>query len=198
MTPRTEIAMILLAGAVAAVSSFFLTIHFSGRGTQTASSSAKSAVREYAPIAVRIMNECVDKNGASACAQSAERLIESVSKAESGEIDQVVKSKANIYIFHQSAIAFVAEGCSGGFLDSDLIVVNVYPQVRTDLPKESLKSGFEVLGFKPSDRGVKVGNVCVASQNLPSYPLARILVGQYNRAGNKPGFVWKEMLAVGG
>ena len=81
------------------------------------------------------------------------------------------------------ALTFVREACYASDI-ADRFFVHVY---ATD------GGGREAIDFAFGDRGLRFGGRCMASAELPDYPVARVVTGQHEGGAH----LWEAELAVG-
>ena len=70
--------------------------------------------------------------------------------------------------------------------------LHAVPLDPADLPEERRASGFANLDFDFAERGARFGGRCLASAELPDYPLARVRTGQFTPDGE----VWAGGFAI--
>lgn len=88
----------------------------------------------------------------------------------------VVRSNFDVYLDGR-ALHYVREPCAA--IDTEAsFFLNVVPEHVEDLPKRSQVHGFENRGFYFDAHGAMAGARCVATVELPWYPVDRIRTGQ--------------------
>ena len=90
----------------------------------------------------------------------------------------LVRENFDIYT-RENAILFGKQDCSEQDFESRFIL-HIFPSDPADLPYARRQHGFENLDFRFDRRGIRLDDKCLASIDLPSYPIDRI------RAGEKP------------
>ena len=90
----------------------------------------------------------------------------------------LVRENFDIYT-SENAILFGKQDCSEQDFESRFIL-HIFPSDPADLPYARRQHGFENLDFRFDRRGIRLDNKCLASIDLPNYPIDRI------RAGQKP------------
>ena len=94
----------------------------------------------------------------------------------------LVRENFDVYT-RENAILFSKQDC--GFEDfKTRIILHIFPADPADLPAARRQSGFENLDFHFDRRGVRLGGDCLASIDLPAYPIDIIRAGQKSPAGN--------------
>lgn len=165
----------------------------------------KPAVRELPASAVAALNRCFDANAADLCSEEAAIVLQSLALANESELGVVETGGAfNVaYLLRsditaETSVVFWQAPCEPQAFAADMFVANIFPRMKQDLNKDQVDKGFSVHGFPPAKRAVRLasGEGCVAAQRLPDYPLTRMIVGQYNRAGLNKGFVWMQKMAL--
>ena len=72
--------------------------------------------------------------------------------------------------------------------------LRVVPANAADLPPEARADGFEDIGFRFADRGVRLGGTCIARIGLPDYGILGVETGQHDGLG---GLVWEAAFPFG-
>ena len=75
-------------------------------------------------------------------------------------------------------LAYLKENCDAGDADARFFL-HIIPVDPADLPADWREHGFENLDFQFADHGAYAGDICVATVDLPRYPLDRIRTGQF-------------------
>ena len=103
----------------------------------------------------------------------------------------LVRENFDVYT-RENAILFSKQDCS--FEDfKTRIILHIFPSDPADLPDARRQRGFENLDFHFDRRGVRLGGDCLASIDLPDYPIDIIRAGQKNPAGN---ILWQTDLPI--
>ena len=89
-----------------------------------------------------------------------------------------IRENFNVFM-RQNTILFGKQDCSEEEFESRFIL-HIFPSDPADLPYARRQHGFENLDFRFDRRGIRLDDKCLASIDLPSYPIDRI------RAGEKP------------
>ena len=82
--------------------------------------------------------------------------------------------------------------CGDGDTETPFFV-HAVPADAGDLPAERRAAGYEALGFRFPERGVRLGGWCMAAIELPDYPLAGVRAGQ--RREGRPA-AWEAEIAI--
>ena len=86
------------------------------------------------------------------------------------------QSDFDVYL-RGNVLIYLKEPCAPS--DADVgFFLHIFPADPADLPADRREFGFANLGFQFTDRGAYAGDICVATLELPDYPLARIRTGQ--------------------
>lgn len=80
------------------------------------------------------------------------------------------------------ALVYVRDGCTAEDIQAAFFL-HIVPIDADDLPAERAQYGFDNLDFAFWQRGGMTGGRCVAVVALPDYPIASVLTGQYDEAG---------------
>ena len=97
----------------------------------------------------------------------------------------IAQSHFDVYM-RGNALAYIKAPCAPGDADARFFL-HIFPTTTADLPADSREHGFDNLDFEFSDYGGRVGDICVASSDLPPYPIDLIRTGQFVSA---EGRVW--------
>ena len=89
----------------------------------------------------------------------------------------VAQSHFALYL-RDNALTYLKEPCAEGDADAPFFL-HIFPADPADLPAASRELGFANLDFQFADRGAYAGDICVASLDLPGYPIERIRAGQF-------------------
>ena len=104
----------------------------------------------------------------------------------------VAQSDFDVYL-RDGVLAYLKEPCAAGDTDA-WFFLHIFPADPTDLPADMREYGFANLDFRFGDRGGRIGDICVASRELPGYAIERIRTGQFIRG---EGNVWSAEFAAG-
>ena len=103
--------------------------------------------------------------------------------ASSGTL--LARSDFDVYA-HNGALYYLKEPCA--LSDADAwFFLHIFPVAPVDLPADRREHGFDNLNFLFADRGVHIGDKCVAVSGLPDYAIERIHTGQFVRG---EGAIW--------
>ena len=89
----------------------------------------------------------------------------------------VAQSHFDLYL-RDNTLAYLKNPCASEDTDASFFL-HIFPADPADLPANSRESGFANLDFQFADHGADIGGKCVASLDLPDYPLDRIRTGQF-------------------
>ena len=90
-------------------------------------------------------------------------------------------------------LAYLKEPCAPGDTDARFFL-HIFPADSADLPSDGRERGFENLDFQFADYGADIVGKCVASLDLPAYPIERIRTGQFVSGA---GGIWGVEFPVG-
>ena len=79
---------------------------------------------------------------------------------------------------HNGALYYLKEPCALGDADA-WFFLHIFPADPADMPSDRREHGFDNLDFLFVDRGVHIGDKCVAARELPDYAIERIRTGQF-------------------
>ena len=99
----------------------------------------------------------------------------------------VAQSRFDLYL-RDNALTYLNEPCADGDADARFFL-HIFPADPADLPAVWREFGFVNLDFHFADHGARIGDICVASLDLPDYPIDRIRTGQY--AAGIGGDAWR-------
>ena len=99
----------------------------------------------------------------------------------------VVQANFDLYL-RDNALAYFKEPCGSGDTDTRLLL-HIFPANPADLPTTIRERGFANLDFHFADHGAYIGDKCVATRELPDYPIALIRTGQKSTA--RGGDEWR-------
>ena len=89
----------------------------------------------------------------------------------------VVQSRFDLYL-RDNALAYIKEPCASDDTTARFFL-HITPANPADLPAADRERGFANLDFQFADHGAHAGDICVASLDLPNYPIHRIRTGQF-------------------
>ena len=89
----------------------------------------------------------------------------------------VAQSHFDVYM-RGNALTYLRSPCAPEDTAAHFFL-HIIPTDPADLPADSHESGFANLDFQFADHGADIGGKCVASLDLPDYPLDRIHTGQF-------------------
>ena len=104
----------------------------------------------------------------------------------------VAQSHFDLYL-SGNTLAYIKESCAEGDTDARFFL-HIVPANPVDLPADRRERGFANLDFHFADHGALAGDICVASLDLPDYPIDRIRTGQFVSG---QGAIWRVEFAVG-
>ncbi len=97
--------------------------------------------------------------------------------------EPVVRARYDVYRNGRELIYF-KQPCTPADTQAKFIL-HVTPATPSVLPSARKRYGFDNLGFHFDRRGVQVGDLCMATAQLPAYPIGRIRVGQWSSSDNR-------------
>ena len=89
----------------------------------------------------------------------------------------VAQSDFDVYM-RGNRMAYLKEPCAPDNADARFFL-HIFPADPADLPAVWRELGFANLDFHFADHGAHAGDICVASLDLPDYPIAHIRTGQF-------------------
>ena len=104
----------------------------------------------------------------------------------------VAQSDFDVYI-RGGVLAYLKENCAPGDTDARFFL-HIFLADPADLPAASREFGFANLDFQFADHGAYIGDKCVATRDLPSYPIERIRTGQFVSG---EGDIWRAEIELG-
>ena len=104
----------------------------------------------------------------------------------------VAQSHFDLYL-RDNALTYIRESCTEGDANARFFL-HIFPAAPADLPAIWREFGFENLDFQFTDYGAYAGDKCVATRDLPDYPIERIRTGQFVSG---EGAVWHVEFAAG-
>ena len=115
----------------------------------------------------------VDINLAARAA--AQAIYEGIAAGDYGR--PAAQSDFDVYL-RGDALAYLKENCAAGDADARFFL-HIIPADPADLPAGRYEYGFVNLDFQFTDYGAYAGDICVATRELPRYPIERIRTGQF-------------------
>ena len=106
---------------------------------------------------------------------AAQGVYDGISAGDYGQ--PVAQSGFDVYL-RGSKLAYLKERCVEGDADARFFL-HIFPADPADLPAASRELGFANLDFQFPDHGAHAGDVCVATRDLPPYPIDHIRTGQF-------------------
>ncbi len=99
----------------------------------------------------------------------------------------VVQANFDVYM-RDNTLAYIKEPCAP--TDADVrFILHIFPASAADLPDASRERGFANMDFRFDEHGVDINGKCVATRDLPDYPIALVRTGQKAMAGG--GNKWR-------
>ncbi len=111
--------------------------------------------------------------------------------AQAGE--RVVRAGWDVYR-NRRKLTYFKKPCAPADVQAKFIL-HVTPVDPADLSFSRKRFGFDNLGFYFDRRGVRVGDQCTTTVDLPAYAIGRVRVGQWIAAGNRT--VWEAEFSGG-
>ena len=106
---------------------------------------------------------------------AAQAAYDSIAARDYGQ--PMAQSGFDVYL-RGNALTYIKESCAPGDADARFFL-HIIPDAPTDLPAAARERGFANLDFQFADRGAYAGDICVATLDLPDYPIDRIRTGQF-------------------
>ena len=106
---------------------------------------------------------------------AAQAAYESITAGDYGK--PVAQSRFDLYL-RDNILTYLKASCAEGDTDARFFL-HIFPADPADLPAASREFGFANLDFQFADHGAYIGDKCVATRDLPSYPIERIRTGQF-------------------
>ena len=106
---------------------------------------------------------------------AAQALYDDIAAGAHGPL--VAQSHFALYL-SGNRLAYLKEPCAADDADAGFFL-HIFPADPADLPADGGEIGFANLDFQFADHGAYAGDICVASLDLPNYPLDRIRTGQF-------------------
>ena len=96
-----------------------------------------------------------------------------------GDRQPIIRSRYDVYRIEDELI-YINEQCNSPYDLAATFFLHLFPADARDLPPERAEYGFNNWGFTfRVGEGSSVGEICVASRQLPGYEIAAIRTGQY-------------------
>ena len=89
----------------------------------------------------------------------------------------VAQSRFDLYL-SDNRLAYVKESCEAGDTDARFFL-HIFPVAPAGLPDVWRERGYANFDFQFADHGAYAGDKCVATRDLPDYPIERIRTGQF-------------------
>ena len=102
----------------------------------------------------------------------------------------VAQSHFDLYL-RDNALTYLKAPCADGDTDARFFL-HIIPTDLADLPPDRRERGFANLDFHFPDHGADIGGKCVATLDLPDYPIDRIRTGQFVSG---EGAIWRAEFA---
>ena len=97
--------------------------------------------------------------------------------------DPSIRSTFDVHL-SENMLIYVKEPCDAKDVDeSTTFFLHLFPVDVNDLPTQRQQYGFDNLGFRFNDRGMRSAEQCVALRALPNYPIAQLRTGQFSNEG---------------
>ena len=103
----------------------------------------------------------------------------------------IAQSDFDLYLSGNS-LAYLKEPCAAGDTDARFFL-HIFPADPDGLPAARREFGFANLDFHFTDHGAYAGDICVATRDLPDYPIERIRTGQFVSG---EGAIWRVEFAA--
>ena len=120
---------------------------------------------------------------------AAHAMYESIAAGDYGA--PVAQSDFDVYM-RGNSLAYLKEPCAEGDADARFFL-HIIPSDLADLPADRRERGFANLDFHFADHGAYAGDKCVATRDLPAYPIERIRTGQFVSG---EGAIWRVEFAA--
>ena len=91
-----------------------------------------------------------------------------------------------------NSLAYLKEPCAEGDTDARFFL-HIIPTDSGDLPADRRERGFANFDFRFDEHGARIGDKCVATLDLPDYPIDRIRTGQFVSG---EGAIWRAEFAA--
>ena len=90
--------------------------------------------------------------------------------------DPIIRSNFDVYL-EKRKLLYSKASCTEDDVNASFWL-RITPFEVKDLPKDRWQQGFQVIGFGVSEHGGRIGEDCLAIQDLPDYRVLRISTGQ--------------------
>ena len=104
----------------------------------------------------------------------------------------VAQSHFDLYL-RDNALTYLKTPCAPDDVDARFFL-HITPANLADLPTDRRELGFDNLDFRFAEHGAIAGDICVASLDLPDYPIDSIRTGQFVSGA---GAIWRVDFAAG-
>ena len=98
----------------------------------------------------------------------------------------VAQSQFALYL-RDNALTYLKEPCAEGDVDARFFL-HITPANPSDLPAPNRERGFANLDFWFNDHGARIGDICLATRELPAYAIDRVHTGQFVSG---EGAIWR-------
>ena len=106
---------------------------------------------------------------------AAQALYEDIAAGAYGS--PVTQSDFDVYL-RGNVLAYLKKPCDPDDMDARFFL-HIIPKDPADLPAVMNEFGFANLDFQFPGHGARIGGICVATLDLPGYPIERIRTGQF-------------------
>ena len=121
---------------------------------------------------------------------AAQAVYEGITAGDYGQ--PVAQSDFDVYL-RDSILTYIKAPCADGD-DEARFFLHIIPADPANLPAANRERGFDNLDFQFADHGAYAGDICVATIELPDYPIERIRTGQFVSG---EGATWRVEFAAG-
>ena len=98
----------------------------------------------------------------------------------------LARSDFDVYL-RGNGLAYLKENCVAGDMDARFFL-HIFPADPADLQTDWRELGFVNMDFRFAEGGARIGGKCVATRELPDYPIARIRTGDNSTASGGDGW----------
>ena len=106
---------------------------------------------------------------------AAQAVHDDIAAGDYGQL--VAQSYFDLYL-RDNALTYIKTPCAEGDTHARFFL-HIIPTNPADLPAPNRERGFANLDFHFADHGAHAGDICVATRELPNYPIDRIRTGQF-------------------
>ena len=106
---------------------------------------------------------------------AAQAIYDSIAAGDYGQ--PLAQSDFDVYL-RGDGLTYLKEPCAAGDADA-WFFLHIIPVEPADLPADGREHGFANLDFQFADHGARIGDICVATLDLPDYAIERIHTGQF-------------------